>query len=1011
MSFIFNKREDSTRYKVRVVGTDTRKVNSLITPVSKGKRVISNVVNKAVSAVMVALFASLALLGALVTAAPAKANFIEDGFKAAFCSAGMHAYELTPKSMGANTGDHKVTNTAITPYEKYGTGGMTYTVWLGPERQEGLDKKGEFGGVSIVNFAGGEGNTGGLDSWGDGVANADSNQSTKNLDGFYNKNQECIPVGNIVSAEIATGLLNTTGEVITITNLVYQTAYEASSNIIVWLEPVVKSVVETLKNAIFLAFLTPVIMVSALWMAWIGLVKRQSTQMAQGAIWMIGATVTAVALMSNPMWLPKTINTGVTSISQAGMNSVASATSGASGDDMCVGGTTGANPNAIDESGGNKFIKPKDDATRTNVRRMQCTLWYSFLYTPWVMGQFGVTPSTAGDDSAIKNQWASANEGNLLGGQNKDVKQLGAAAGPYADNGYRTSGRVTKVKLGNYVPADKSQNWALFWLDNKINYEDSTDANRQQQRYALLNVTASQLHRDDPNETFKGNAGDVRMATAGVALISALGAGIMIVIVSMSIIILDVGMMILVLISPLFFLIGVHPGMGRRVALGWVETVLGLAIKRIVLSMILAVMLIFYSSILAQGSSLPWMVAMVLVVAVSIGGLTYKDKIVGMFGNISLGGNGGLGEPDVPHSVKRFAKKQGRKALGMGTGEFNAKELGKVLEKSNRGAGSRPAESGPGGSGGEQSARDKAAAAVLAEQNSGAGETPREGVADAATAGAENLDTSGASGAKEAMDDLTGGEAGDASGAGDRPQHYTDANGNIVDIDGNTVESSELSEEEQAALAGAGERPKIDENASPSARAIENMKSTSPAALAAQAEREANKNRLLPPLPVTPALQNDASRYNKAIDKEQAKLSKNSDSPVTRTEAMESLKQKEDAAAQAREIREQRKQFIEQKRREILVEPAKELRDMAKSADASFGNPVKKTVEKASSATQRAGAAIDNKFEQRAAREKFEQQVTERMKTDAKQMKEEAKQLRERQKSIPKAYRNLDSRV
>lgn len=1015
MSFIFSKREDSARYKVRVVGTDTQKVNSLTAPVSKGKRVISNVVNKAISTLMVALFSVLAFLGAIVAATPAQADFISDGFKNAFCSQGLFNYNLSTKFLGPNTGDHKVTQQNITPYEKYGSAGLNYTVWLGPERAQGLDKEGEFGGVSIVNFAGGK-DASEIDDWGNGIADAGDNQSTKVLSGFYNKDQTCVPFVDIISTDVANTLLNTTGEVINITNLVYQTAYEASSNIIVWLEPVVKSVVGTLKDAVFFAFLTPVIMISALWMAWVGLVKRQSTQMAQGAMWMIGASVASVALMTNPMWLPNTINTGVTSISQAGMNAVSSATTKNSGDDMCVGGSSGAAPTAIDTSGGERFLAPDNSpagaATRQNVRQMQCTMWYSFMYTPWVMGEFGTNPSTATDDSHIKEGWREALDGRRLGGANKDVVQLGANAGAYNAEGYRTSGKVAKVKLGAYEPTDKSQNWALFMLDNQINYPDSTEAQRQQQQLALLNVTASQLHKDNYNGAFKGEGAESRMATAGLSLIAALGAGLMVVIVAMSIIILDVGMIILVLVSPLFFLIGVHPGMGRRVALGWAETILGLAIKRVVLSMVLAVMLIFYGSILAQGSELPWMISMILVVAVSIGGITYKDKIIDMFGKVSLGGNGGLGSPDMPGSrhAKRFLKKQGKKALGMSTGEFDAKEFAQEISKTNRGAGSRPNES----SSSAPSARDRAAAAVLEEQNSGAGEAPRGEVGP-------DSSTPDASGAGAAPNELPAEETaenapeGDTSGAGDRPQHYTDANGNIVDIDGNVVETSELSEEEKAALGGAGERPTVAVPLTPAQQARENLKSSNPSVIAerqkAEADREENKRRLLPPLPVTPAMQNEASKYNKAVDKEQAKLSRNSDAPVTRTEAMESLQQKEASAAESRRIREERKQFIEQKRKEILVEPARELKEMASSADASFGNPVKKTVAKASSTAQRAGAKMETSLEQRRARADFESQVTERMKQDARQMKEQAKQIRERQKSIPKEFRQLDSRV
>jgi hypothetical protein len=758
-------------------------------------------------------------------------------------------------------------------------------------------------------------------------------------------------------------------------------------------------------------------MISALWMAWIGLVKRQSTQMAQGAMWMIGSSVAAVALMTNPMWLPNTVNTGVSSISEAGMNAVTSATAGDPADNMCVGGAVAGNaPTGINEDNGSKFIAPKNDSTRKNVRQVQCTMWYSFLYTPWVMGEFGANPSNASDSSHLKAQWKDATAGNRLGEANKDVVQLGTDSATYNAQGYRTNGKVANVTLGSYTPSDKSQNWALFMLDNQVNYPGSTDANRQQQQLALLNVTAAQLHKSDYNAIFKGEGAASRMGTSGLALIASLGAGLMVVIVSMSIIVLDVGLVILVLISPLFFLIGVHPGMGRRVALGWLETILGLAIKRIILSMVLAVMLIFYSAILAQSSAMPWLISMILVVAVSIGGIAYKDKILNMFGKISLGGNGGLGDGDMPGSshAKRYLKRQGKKALGMSTGDIDTKELGKIISGNNRdngGAGSRPKESN------EPSAKDKAAADVLAEQNSGAGEAPREDALPESSGAGASPDASGAGAAPAEEYDAKDAEQAEAdtSGAGERPQHYMDSNGNVVDANGRVVENSELSDEEREALAGAGERPRTAVPGSASSQAAENLRNSNPAVIAANekaaSDREANRRRLLPPMPVTADIQNEASKYNKALDREQARLSRNSDTPVSRNEAMESLSQKSDAAAEARRIREERKQFIAQKSKEILVEPARELKQMASSADASFGNPVKKTVSKASSTAQRAGARVNNSMEQAQARREFERKVTDKMHENARAMKAEAKQLKERQKSIPKEYRHLDNRV
>lgn len=616
---IFKIKPNSDRYSVQLV--DNASKSSLLAPVSKSKRVSKNISRKVVSAFMALMIASVALLGTIGMAAPASAgNFIEDGFKSAFCGTGLFNYDLEQHILGPTTGDQNSPHP--TPYEKYGTAGTTWTVWLGPERQQGLDGNGEFGGKTIVDFAGGKGNNGGIDSWGDGKADADKNTATHALPGFYNTKQTCAPMMEVGGTTVANLLLATTGEVVFITNTVYQVAYEAGSNILTSLAPTITKVVVALKDAIYFEFLTVMIMLSALWMAWVGLVKKASVQMAQGAIWMIGSAVAAVALMTNPLWLPTQVNTVVSSVSEAGMNAVTTATTAKGQTNICA-----VNLDETPPTSGDSYVAPKNTTTRNIIRQTQCTIWYSFLYTPWAIGQFGESPAAMSDPESAQKQSFNAAQG---------------ADGTVGGNKPLTDPGVQKVKMGNTIVDDSAQNWALFHLDNKVLQPKSNYGQQVNQQRALLNVASAQLHKDDPNLTYKGNGSSARIASASLTLIASIGAAIMIVIISMSMIVLDVGLVMLTLVSPVFFLAGVHPGFGRKVALGWLETIAGLAIKRIVLSLILSVMLVFYATVLADNANMPWIVSMILIIAVSIGGITYKDQIVGMFNKISFGGNGGM---------------------------------------------------------------------------------------------------------------------------------------------------------------------------------------------------------------------------------------------------------------------------------------------------------------------------------------------------------------------------------
>lgn len=1040
MSLFLHKRDDSDRYKVNVVSDDNKKVDSGTSKKSHGY--VRRVANKALSFLMSLLFVGVALLGAIGTAAPAQAgNFIEDGFKSAFCSAGMFNYELSLRGMNATTGD-ETSDGAITPYEKFGTAGLQYTVWLGPESGNGLEDEGKFGGVSIINFSGGK-DASQIEKWGEGEK-ADDGKSTTKYPGFYNTAQTCNPLAEVGGAAVANMLLATAGDVVNITNLIYQTASESSSNILSYLDGTITDIVQSLKDAVYFEFLTLMITISALWMAWVGLVKKASTQMAQGAIWMIGACVASVFLMTNPMWLPKISNDVVSQISEAGMNAVTSVTTAKSTDgteNMCKAATTGksaptkGDPSALFKFSAPDTKNPNAATTRRMVRQMQCTMWYSFLYTPWMIGEFGVSPANISDDSPVLHDWEIATQG-------QNVNNL-----PQIDK------KAAHVQLGTYQPAGKNQNWAFFHLDNKIKYPSGNADSYANQQRALLNVAMSQLHTDKPNAAYKGFNPEVRMSNALLALLSSLGAGLMIVVVSISMIILDLGLIILTLVSPLFFLVGVHPGFGRRIALGWLETIAGLTIKRIVLSLILSVLLVFYSSVLdaSDKTGMPWLVSMIMVIAVSVGGIMYKDKILSMFNKISFGGNGGFDGADDPNSrrMKQAMKRGAMRAAGMGTGDLTPNKMRKILGESNK-RGESSNGSGAGGTpNARQTERDEAAAQVHERNNAdGAGGEPHQDT-DAPQVDERNGEGAGGEPRNDSNDDSqtderngegAGGEPRngeeseedyDSSGAGGEPQHYRDAQGNVVDENGQPVEgyenaatpdergqepapeTSQALENLRAQREGreprqvAGSVPEV----SPSSRALDNLRGQreggDPYAVPVGS---ANASRALPPLPVKAGDMKDAAKMNRAIDKEQKRLG----GSATRNEAMASLQAKEAAAERARQTRQANRDRLVQKKREVFNEPMRELKTMASSADSAFGNPVKKTVQKAGAAGTKAGNSITahsaKRWDERQARNKFEKDVTAQVKANRQQSRTDSKNEKERMRSIPKEYRETIQR-
>lgn len=637
-------------YIVSVVEPSAK--DSLVNPPSKVRKVAKNIHRKVVTVLVTMMLAMLGLLGAIGSAVPAHANPVSDGIKSAACSVGMYNYELmtNPTILSATTGDETAYN--ATPYEKYGLSGLHYTVWLGPERQEGLDNKGEFGGKQIVNFVGGKGASN-IDSVGDDVANGKSGEATQAFPGYYNTQQTCVPMMNVAFTTVSNAVLPITGIVVYVTNTIYQTSYEAGSSILVMAAGPIETIVGAMLDGVYFEFLTVIIMFGALWMAWTGLVKRSSIQAAQGALWMIGSAVASVAIMSSPMWLPEKVHGITTSVSNITMNAAMTMTDDEADTNMCLVSAPGPSSDDALVPG----QKPKETVVnnesiqRANIRQFQCTMWYNFLYTPWVIGEFGENPATPAENGPLLKGWNEAVSGGDINGQ----KQIS----PVEHVNFNISG-------SSPAPAG-AQSWALYQLDNKIKYKGSTKEQQLEQKQSLMNVPLAQLHTDDYNATYKGDDAMNRLSVTTLSLVSSLGAAAFVTVTGISIIVMDIGLVFLMLISPLILLAGAHPGFGRRIALSWVEQIVGIAIKRIVLSTFLGIVIGFYSIVFRIDA--PWVFTMILVIAVTFAGFKYQKVATGMFDNLAnLGGGINMnpaGDGNGAEKAKNMARKAGSGAMAL----------------------------------------------------------------------------------------------------------------------------------------------------------------------------------------------------------------------------------------------------------------------------------------------------------------------------------------------------------
>ena len=484
-------------------------------------------------------------------------------------------------------------------------------------------------------------------------------------DAFFNYDETCGDPTNAAWSTGANALTLVTAGVVYVAGFTFQVAYESSSSILGAMQEgtgaddgALPKLVSTLTDSLYLEFFNIMVMLAAIWMGYKGLVKRQSTEMAQGAVWMFGAAIVGMFMLANPLMVSNAVNTAVMTVSEAGVSAIATsstkALTGNDSDGLCYTNVAG---NGADAKG--DALKT---STRGIVRGMQCSLWESFLYTPWTQGQFGhLEGETA--PNGVNYIVGSTGQPGQYGSLAKETPALKDAALP-----------KTISMGGRDIPA----NWARLQLDSKVSHRldegDSAKLTLKQGR-TMLEIASSQTMRSNPNIAWTGKTSINRVFLSILALVSALGAGAMVMVLSMEMIILQIGLILLALLLPVFALVGVHPGFGRRVALRYFNTIGELTLRRIVLSILLAVMVTVYAVVL-RTASMSWMVAMIMVVAVSIAGIAYKNKVMGMFeGAMNVGGVGAANLRGVNAMTDRsllYAAKQGKRGAKQAARPVNA---------------------------------------------------------------------------------------------------------------------------------------------------------------------------------------------------------------------------------------------------------------------------------------------------------------------------------------------------
>jgi len=388
---------------------------------------------------------------------------------------------------------------------------------------------------------------------------------------------QCSDMTSLIGNSVAGMVFDASKALDRVTITVYQSA--AGEGILSWLTNSVDRLITSLGNAIYFPFLAPVVIIGAIWLAWQGLIRKRATRTIEGTIWMVIACAAAIWLIGRPAdftGLGKTVSNGITQTLNVAFSGLPAPAAS-----NCV-PVQGHDPQVKTASynftGGTGIVDQNANE-----------LWTVLVCKPWLAGEFGTTTYTTakGAKPTVVNQY----------------------------------GRQ------------------LLWAQAIATNENPTASLIQAKQDAYAGIAQS-IKQNDPDvySLFQGNQYPTRLEIAFAALFAALVAGVLVLLIAITLIILKLGFLLLLVAGPFFLIVGTHPGFGRVVALRWVEMLVGVLLKQAAVALVLSILLYAYSLIMGTSDAvLPWALKILMIALVTVAVFIYRKPFVHLFSAVGYG--------------------------------------------------------------------------------------------------------------------------------------------------------------------------------------------------------------------------------------------------------------------------------------------------------------------------------------------------------------------------------------
>ena len=388
---------------------------------------------------------------------------------------------------------------------------------------------------------------------------------------------QCSDMTSLIGNNVAGMLFDAAKSIDRVTITVYQSA--AGDNILTWLQDTVDRLITALGNAIYFPYLAPVVILGAMWLAWQGLIRKRATRTIEGTLWMVVAATAAIALIGRPAdftGIGTAVSNGTTQVLNTAFAKLPAPASS-----NCLPVAQG-DPQSVDASyaftNGNGLVDQNANE-----------LWSVLVCKPWLYGELGTTAYAP------------------LGNGNQTVVD--------------TYGR--QLLWSQAIAANETPTTALI-----------------QAKQATYTGIANSLQQNEPGiyPLFQGNQWTTRLEIAFAAMFAALVAGLLILLIALTLIVLKLGFLLLLVAGPFFLIIGTHPGFGRIIAIRWFEMLAGVLLKQVAIAIVLSVLLYCYSLIMGTADTvLPWALKILMIALVTVAVFIYRRPFTHLFSAVGYG--------------------------------------------------------------------------------------------------------------------------------------------------------------------------------------------------------------------------------------------------------------------------------------------------------------------------------------------------------------------------------------